>query len=332
VNGKIIYVRIYEEDSMARKKFVFLFIAFTILSSVTLACGASSTTSVSPTSEITESNTGAPEYYLHDYIQKSGYGLSVIEVADPAKPGMLYTAEEGKKLVAIDIMLGNISGDSLGVNPLYSTLVDNTGLVYEADLGSVDNQIATLYLDQGEVVEGWVSFQIPTDNTAASFRYAIDKFGNDVINAPLTPAPSGHDFIFMSWSSYRPSSKLGETVEKSGYSLTALAVEDPITLGIPYTPKDGFKLVSVKIVVGNVSGTDSLSVNPLYAYLVADDGHVYAPELGGRDGQIDAVSINQGEKAQGWVSFTIPQNATPSYIKYELGVFSSDFIIAGLWE
>jgi hypothetical protein len=54
--------------------------------------------------------------------------------------------------------------------------------------------------------------------------------------------------------------------------------------------------------------------------------------LGGRDGQIDALDLNTGEKAQGWVSFKIPENATPAYLKYQLQFFTGDYMETGLSE
>jgi len=123
---------------------------------------------------------------------------------------------------------------------------------------------------------------------------------------------------------------LGDVVEQFGYSLSATNVEDPTSPGILYSPIQGYKLVAVEITLGNVSGAKSLSVNPLYAYLVDSNGFVYWAELGGRDSQIDTMDLNVGEKAKGWVSFTIPDSATPAYIKDQTEVFSSNYLITGL--
>ena len=82
-----------------------------------------------------------------------------------------------------------------------------------------------------------------------------------------------------------------------------------------YTPKQGYKLVAVEIVLGNVSGSEALSVNPLYTYLVDSNGFVYDAELGGKDDQINTIDLAIGEKAKGWVTFTIPENASPFSIK-----------------
>jgi hypothetical protein len=346
------------------RKSVIPFLLFALVLLVSLACGSSTPTtapansnSTAPTSGTSQQNqnpaptevkassvpptevpptalpptaTQPPEYFLGDAIQTDGYAITALSVADPATPGMLYQAEAGKKLVAVEVVVSNVSGDALSVNPLNSTLVDDGGFVYQTELGGVDGQISAMVINKGEQVRGWLSFKIPEGAKAATLKYSFDFLGSDMLQVPLTPAPADHTPITVAVTPNSPTSKLGETVEQSGYSLSAITVEDPTTPGMFYTQKQGYKLVAVEFVVGNVSATEALSVNPLYAYLVDSNGFVYSVELLGRDGQIDTLDLNTGEKAQGWVSFTIPENATPSYIKYELQFFTGDSMMTGL--
>jgi hypothetical protein len=70
----------------------------------------------------------------------------------------------------------------------------------------------------------------------------------------------------------------------------------------------------------------------LYAILVDSNGFVYQPELAGRDGQLDTVDLNAGEKAKGWVAFEVPENATPASIKYSVEMFSNKLLQVGVIE
>jgi hypothetical protein len=290
---------------------------------------AATATQVPPT-QIPATPTTAPKYYLGDTVQNSGYVLTALTVADPATPGMLYSPETGKKLVAVEIIIGNVSGDVLSSNPLNAILIDDGGFVYQEDIGSVDGEIASLSLNPGEQTKGWVSFKIPDTAKAAGIKYSSDILGTNVLQSPLTPPPSGHTPVIVTITPSLPASKLGDVVEQSGYSLSASKVEDPTTPAMFYTAKSGYKLIGVQIVLTNVSGADKFSSNPMYAYLVDSNGFVYSDELMGRDGQIDSLDLSTGEKAQGWVSFTLPEKATPAYIKYEIQGFSGQFLIAGL--
>jgi len=117
--------------------------------------------------------------------------------------------------------------------------------------------------------------------------------------------------------------------EKFDYSLTALSVDDPAAPGMFYKAISGYKLVAVEITLGN-EADEVLNVNPLYAYLVDNRGYVYAAELAGTEkDQLAAMELAKGEKVKGWVGFTIPEDAIPAAIKFQLGALSSDFSASG---
>jgi hypothetical protein len=126
-----------------------------------------------------------------------------------------------------------------------------------------------------------------------------------------------------------PMPGLGETLEKDGYTLAALVVEDPAEPGLFYEPEEGERLVAVEIVVGVTDG-EPITSNALYATLMDADGFAYALELVGRDGQLDTVDLARGEKVRGWVAFEIPEGAVPASVKYETGMFGGVTLQVGL--
>lgn len=286
---------------------------------------------ITPESESTAISVS--DLYLGDTVENYGYALTGISVQDPATPGRLYTPEEGTKFVAVEIVVSNIFGNVLSVNPLNATLVDSEGFTYQAKLGGAEEQISTLDLSIGEKVRGVVAFQVPTDAVPASIKFSVERFGNKILQASLAPPPEGHEPISETPGENPTLSlpKLGDVVEQFGYSITAVTVEDPAKAGRRLDVKQGYKLVAVEIIVGNVSG-NTLSVNPLRSYLIDSNGFVYTVELGGRDGQIATTDINSGEKVKGWVAFMIPEDAIPAGVKYQVQIFSSNYLLTGLGE
>lgn len=285
-----------------------------------------------PTALPTDTPEPEPQF-LGDVTEEFGYLLSAVNVEDPAKPGMFYTPEEGKRLVAVEIIVGVSSGDPLSVNPLNTVLLDSEGFSYQTELGGIDSQLATVDILPGEKVKGWVSFSIPEEATPSSIKYSINIFGDTEIKASLEQPPDGHEAntIALSIAPPEPESKLGDTFEQFGYSLTAMVVEDPAPPGILYDSRTGHKLVAVDIIISNESG-ESLSVNPLNSVLVDSNGYVYLPELGGRDDQLATLDISSGEKVRGWVSFTIPEESSPYIVKYLVDMFTSNYLMTGLVE
>lgn len=127
---------------------------------------------------------------LGDVFEQYGYSLSATAVEDPTTPskfyGMFHKSKEGCKLVAIEIVVGNVSSKTLSVNPLYATLVDSNRFVYQPELAGRDEQLATVYLNAGEKAKGWVAFEIPEDATPASIKYVVEMFSNRFLQVGLT--------------------------------------------------------------------------------------------------------------------------------------------------
>lgn len=122
---------------------------------------------------------------------------------------------------------------------------------------------------------------------------------------------------------------LGEVLKEYGYSLRAVTVEDPAPPGRIYEPTEGKKLVAVEIIVGNVSGKQ-IGTNPMDATLIDKDGFAYRCELAGRDGQLELVDLDPGEKVKGWIAFEIPPRAIPASIKYEMIGYPTIVLEVGL--
>jgi hypothetical protein len=288
-----------------------------------------------PVPTVAPSATPEPQgQYLGDVVEGHGALLAAISMEDPTTPGRLYSPEAGQKLVAVQVVVGSSSRDAMSVNPLNATLLDSEGFVYQAELGGRDGQISTVHLSVGEKVRGWIAFEVPEGASPAALKYEVEFFGNKVLQVGLAAPPEGYvpDTAALAQLPTAPSSGLGDTVEQHGYSLSAESLEDPTTPGRFYTAMPGMKVVAVQIVVGNVSG-EQLSINPLNAILVDSHGYVYEAELGGRDdGQIDVADLDPGEKARGWVAFSIPEGETPTSVKYQVDFFEGTFLYTGLGQ
>lgn len=184
----------------------------------------------------------------------------------------------------------------------------------------------------------------PDDSTAATATQAIAEQPvatpedtaippptAEPTQAPTEPPPPT-DTPLPTNTSAPQMPRLGETLEKDGYSLLALAVEDPATPDtIFYDPEPGMKLIAVQFVVGNVS-VESASVNPLNSKVVDTEGFSYEAELAALadHDQIATATIGPGEKVRGWVAYELPEGASPAYLKYEFGVFTGPTLQVGL--
>lgn len=139
------------------------------------------------TSEPAPTDTPEPQLlYLREVAQQYGYLLSAMVVEDPAtRPGLFYEPEEGKKLVAVEFIVGNVSGETFSSNVLYATLIDAEGFAYGAESGAVEDSIELLDLTPGEKARGWAGFIVPQDALLTSFKYAIKGSSSKVLQVRL---------------------------------------------------------------------------------------------------------------------------------------------------
>jgi hypothetical protein len=286
-----------------------------------------------PTAESSQTPepTKIPE--LGDVVEGYGYSLSAVTIEDPAtNPGYFYEPEADKKLVAVEFVVGNLSGEAISTNVLYATLVDSEGFAYGAETGSAEGQIQLLDIFPGERVKGWAGFVVPEEATPTSFKYAIRGSSSKVLQVGLTEPETAQEK--ESEPTYTPMPdlpKLGDVVENYGYTLSAVTVEDPATNpGYFYEQEEGKKLIAIEFIVGNSSG-ETFSSNVLYAILVDTQGFAYGAETGSVDNQIELLDINQGEKVKGWAGFIVPEGVTPAYFKYAIKGSSGKTLIVGLY-
>lgn len=255
-----------------------------------------------------------------------------LEVLDPATPGMFAEVPEGSRLVGTRIAVENQSGEPVGINPLDFVLLDQEGLVVEAELAASDefSQLSTLALHTNERVEGWVFFVLEESSQPVSIKLTESIFSSEGITVDLaeTATPEWEPIAET------PEIKLGETAEANGVELTVLSVTDPAPPGILYTATEGTHLVTIEAQLRNVAAEEPVSVNPLYFYLVDNLGFVYEAELGATEQeQIATREIGTGEAIRGFIGYTLPEERTPLYIRYAPNMFDdSEYVEAGVIE
>jgi hypothetical protein len=275
--------------------------------------------------------TAAPQY-LGDAGGGAGFGLAAVSIQDPAVPGMFYTQQPGSRLVAVEVIVVNTSDQVQTVNPLNAALVDADGFVVTPELASVDNQLATLTLLPGQKVRGLIGFTLPENAIPVALKWTPGVFSSDSISVSLVTPPGDHtaDTAAIAIPAPAIDTPLGQEAQDFGVGLTAIALEDPATPGMFYESQPGTRLVAVEIVISN-AGAETVSVNPLYTSLVDADGFLYEAELAARDGQIDTLDLATGERARGWVAFTIPENAQPAGIRYA-PILSNNILQVGVQQ
>ena len=149
-----------------------------------LACGSYSrasqqivSTATPPAAEVIfpTATPVAPATYLGDQVEMEGYTLGALTVENPAtRPGVFYQPQPGTKLIAVEIVVGNVAGEQFNSNPLYATLVDADGFLVGAGNTILEGEMEMLEVNPGERVRGWVGFIILEGSQPAILKYEIN--------------------------------------------------------------------------------------------------------------------------------------------------------------
>jgi catechol 2,3-dioxygenase-like lactoylglutathione lyase family enzyme len=240
--------------------------------------------------------------------------------------------DEGDRLVAVRVAIENTSGMPISINPLNLTLLDENGIVHEAELGALEglDQLSTFTLYTNERVAGWVSFAVEEGMSPATVKFSESIISAEGVTDDVT------NIEVPEWEpiAEEPATNLGDTVSGLGVELTSLVVTDPAQASSFYTAEEGVHIVAVEVRLRNADASDTVSANPFYFYLVDNLGFVHTAELGSTaQEQIAPRDLASGEAVEGVIGFEVPDGRTPLYIRYAANFFDdTEFLEVGLTE
>ena len=267
-------------------------------------------------------------------VEAGGSSYTLNEVKDPAPAG-IFGVTEGKRLIALDITQVGTSDDGDDFNALYFAVQDSDGYVYGPELAGADvePQFGSGELATGQIVRGWVVFELPETSRLVSVMVEAEVFGSRITITEFTQDQAG-DLASQTLPPVPlpPSSPvvIGTTVEAGGSSYTLNEVKDPAPAGI-FGVTEGKRLIALDITQVGTSD-DGDDFNALYFAVQDSDGYVYGPELAGADvePQFGSGELAAGQVVRGWVVFELPETSRLVSLMVEAEVFGSRTTIADL--
>lgn len=341
-----------------RKQTQLLALAALALLAATLACGGSASptlvgqvtteppregqTAVPTEAGATESPTEEPTrvapttYQVGDIISMGDVIMVVLGWDNP--PGDDFSQpDEGKKFVAVDLILVNQSRSSISVSSmLQMELKDATSQVYDVDLmastaiggSSPDGEISP-----GERVRGQVGFQVPEDATGLVFVFDADVWGTGKVFVELGPEPvSIEPPAELPGEQAQTVFAIGDIIEIGNLTLTVNEVTNPP--GDSFNrPNEGHKFVVVDVTIQN-QGSEAVSVSSMLQMSLKDDtGQGYDLDLTASiasGGTTPDGEIAPGETIRGQVGFQVPEDATGLVFVFDADVWGFGKVFVAL--
>ena len=119
-------------------------------------------------------------------VESGGSSYTLNEVMDPAPAG-IFGVDTGKRLVALDITQVGMSDGGDPYNALYFAVQDADGYVYSTGVADADVEprLGSGELAAGQIVRGWVTFELPESARSVSVLVESEVFGTRITIANL---------------------------------------------------------------------------------------------------------------------------------------------------
>ena len=162
-----------------------LFASF-ILVIVALACGSSTpsqtvistpTTAANviveqPTVEQPTAVPANPLGKVGETVTQGAYSITLANVETATSYGEFMTATSGNKYISVELVIQSSAATGVNVNPFYVTLKDSSGYEYTtALLGKEPTLKSQNDLPAGELVRGWITFEVPEASSGFTLTY-----------------------------------------------------------------------------------------------------------------------------------------------------------------
>lgn len=177
-----------------------ILIAFSVLLIVACVCSSSGT---SPTviSTPTESNNTVVEQptveevpteqptavsenpigKVGETVTQGGYSITLANVETATQYGDFMTAGTGNKFLAVEIVIRSGADSGVNVNPFYAKVKDSSGYEYTTNLLGKEPALQSQNdLPNGELVRGWITFEVPENASGFIFTYEPLSFTTTV--------------------------------------------------------------------------------------------------------------------------------------------------------
>ena len=237
----------------------------------------------------------------------------------------------------MDITQVGISDEGDPYNSLYFAVQDTDGYVHVpgfAEQADVGPSFGFGELAAGQIVRGWVVFELPESARLVSVLVEAEVFGAKITITDLAQDRDGDIVSHIPPPVPSPPSspvEIRTTVEAGGSSYTLNEVKDPAPAGVFGVAADK-RLVALDITQVGISD-DGDPYNSLYFAVQDMDGYVHVPGFAEHADVGPSFGFGElaaGQIVRGWVVFELPESARLVSVLVEAEVFGAKITITDL--
>ena len=271
--------------------------------------------------------TREPIYKVGDIISINNTVLVVLGWDQPPG-GDFNPPDEGKKYLAVDVMLANQGENSFNISPVFQmTLKDPSGQKYnvngKANIASGSNT-PNGELNPGEVIRGKIGFHVPDDLVNFIFVYEANLIGLGEVSVNLGSTPVSMDPpTDLNLAQQQTIYQIGDLIDISNLAIQVLQVSYPAGNEI-VKPKEDYKFVAVDVTIENRGETTQEISSIVQMYLKDSTGQKYTFHLGAQsviDSGLPDDELQKGEKIRGQIGYQVPEDIQGLVFVFDVEIF-----------
>ena len=271
--------------------------------------------------------TREPIYKVGDIISINNTILVVLGWDQPPG-GDFNPPDEGKKYLAVDVMLANQGENSFNISPVFQmTLKDPSGQKYnvngKANIASGSNT-PNGELNPGEVIRGKIGFHVPEDLVNFIFVYEANLIGLGEVSVNLGSTPVSMDPpTDLNLAQQQTIYQIGDLIDISNLAIQVLQVSYPAGNEI-VKPKEDYKFVAVDVTIENRGETTQEISSIVQMYLKDSTGQKYTFHLGAQsviDSGLPDDELQKGEKIRGQIGYQVPEDIQGLVFVFDVEIF-----------
>ena len=247
---------------------------------------------------------------------------------DQPPGGDFNPPDDGKKYLAVDIMIANSGEKSFNSSPVFQmTLKDSSGQKYnmnrKANIASGSNT-PNGEISPGEFIRGKVGFHVPEEMTNFTFVYEANLMGLGEVSIDLGATPmSMNPPSDLNLAQQQKIYQIGDLIEISDLTIQIIQVSYPEGTEI-VKPREGYKFVAIDIQVENQGETVQEITSIVQMYLKDNTGEKFTFHLGAQsilDSGLPDDELQPGERVRGQIGFQIPDDSEGLMFVFDAEVF-----------
>lgn len=269
--------------------------------------------------EDTENVEAKSEYHVGDILKDGDVQIVYVASGEYVEENEYMQPEDGKKFVFIKLAFENQGSSDSSVSSFsFQGYADG----YNVDQHYTDNDLSAT-LSPGRTTDGTIVFEVPENAQEIEIEYESNFFSDDKIKFVYDGNKDSGYVVEGNTGASENAFSVGDVVESKDLNISYLSCEKDTSYSQFSEPASGCHYVTLNFEFENKGSTDEYV--SMYDFDCYADGK-NCDQAYFREDNLSAT-LSAGRKAQGTVTFQVPDDATVVEVEFVSNIWTSSRVV-----